>query len=194
MRLNDAVNLVLPVGEKQAFHVPLSREVFEANYRILAATKAALSSKGIYYQMDAGPRIAALTLLDEARKDAEERGNTDDAGQGRDTAGRAILGEIKRLTTIICEGTAGFDPLPVEAAISAGHIDADDWREAESALVFFTCLYSLAPKAAKTKTAEAVASILPGSITASSLSEYASSLQNSTTAEPLTKGTSSLPT
>ncbi len=192
--INDALHLVVPVGDKQAFHVPISREVFEVNYRILAATKAALSSKGIYYQMDAGPRIASLTLLDEARKDAEERDNTDDEGQGRDTAARAILAEIKRLTTVLCPGPAGFDPLPVDAAIQGGHIDTDDWREAESSLVFFTCLYALAPKARRAETAEAVASILQASTTACSLSEYASSLPSLTTQGPSTKATSSLPT
>ncbi len=194
MQINEAVNLVVPVGDKQAFHVPVTREVFEANYRILAATKAALSSKGIYYQMDAGPKIAALTLRDEARKDAEERGDTDDNGVGRDVMAKAILSEIKRLTTILCPSAAGFDMLPVDAAIQGGHIDADDWREAESAIVFFTCLYALSAKAMKTKTAEAVASILQGLTTSSSLSEFCDSLRTSMQAEPLTKAASSLPT
>ncbi|MDE1854691.1 MAG: hypothetical protein KGI38_13345, partial [Thaumarchaeota archaeon] len=98
MKLNEAINLVVPVGERQAYHTPISREVFEANYRILAATKAALSGKGVMYQMDAGPRIAALAMRDEGKRDAEDRGSVDDAGHPRDEMTPALLAEIKRLT------------------------------------------------------------------------------------------------
>ncbi|WP_455387444.1 hypothetical protein [Petrachloros mirabilis] len=173
MKLNEALNLVLPVGDKSAYHTPISREVFEANYRILAATKAAISSHGVYYQMDSGPRIAALALKDEAKKDAEDRGDEVDASI-------ALLAEIKRLTVILCPSVKGWDMLPVDAAIAGGHIDADDWREAESSLVFFTCLWSLASKANREKVAQATSSLLMASITSLSALEYSNSLLTST--------------
>ncbi len=183
MKLNEALNLVLPVGDKQAYHTPISREVFEANYRILAATKAALSSKGVFYQMDAGPRIAALTLRDEARKDAEDRGDVDDKGTADDAVAQALLAEIKRLTMVLCPSPKGFDPLPVDAAIQGGHIDADDWREAESAIVFFTCLLSMSAKAHRKAIAQATAGLLKASITSQQPMEVCASLQTSTLQE-----------
>lgn len=171
MRLNEALNLVLPCGNLQAHHSPISREVFEANYRILAATRAALSGKGVVYQMYAGPRIAKLALLDESKADAEEREH--------DT-GPAFLAELKRLTVILCPTPQGFTPMPVDAAIQGNHIDAEDWAEAEAGIVFFTCVWSMESRAERTKVAQAMASLLKGSTTSSSASEFAASLAAST--------------
>lgn len=163
-----------------AYHTPISREVFETNYRVLAATKAQLSSKGVFYQMDAGPRIASLTLKDEGIKDAEEHGSVDDKGNPLDVLTPALLAEIQRLTVVLCPSDKGFDLLPVVSAIQSGHIDAEDWQEAESAIVFFTSLYWLGAKANRVKIAEAMAGLLMGSITSSAPMEFANSLARST--------------
>ncbi len=185
MQVNDALQVVVPVRENStcpsvfAYHVPISREVFEANYRIIAATKAQLASKGIYYQMDSGPRIAAMALRDEGKRDAEARGDFDEGGKPRDQAA-PLLAEIKRLTTLLVPASDGWDMLPVDAAISQDKIDADEWQEALSALVFFTCHYALAKKHQRIEMANAMSSILSASITSSSLSEYASLLPKST--------------
>ena len=193
MKLTEAMNLVVPVGEFQAYHVPVSREVFEANYRVLASTRAALSSEGIMYQMGSGPQIAALALKDSARRHAEERGDVDDKGRGNDQSALALLAEVKRLTVIFCPTPQGWDQLPVDAAISNGFVDAEDWREAESAIVFFTCLFWLTPKAERQKMAAATAGLLKGSITSSPPSEFAASLPSSTPAQTSPVAASSVP-
>ena len=188
MKLNEALNLVLPVGSMQAHHTPISREVFEANYRIFAATRAALSGKGVTYQMYAGPRIAKLALMDEAKEDAQERGSQD--------VGPSILAEIKRLTVILCPTPQGFTSLPVDAAISAGHIDAEDWADAEAAIVFFTCVLSMEARSERPAIGKAMASLLKGSITSSNASEFAASLAASTkeSPSPPTSAAASFPT
>lgn len=178
MRLNEALNLILPCGNLQAHHSPISREVFEANYRILAATRAALSGKSVVYQMYAGPRIAKLALLDEAKTDAEERGQED--------AGKSFLAELKRLTMILCPTSQGFTPMPVDAAIQGQHIDSEDWAEAESAIVFFTCVWSMENRAERAKVGQAMASLLKGSITSSNASEFAASSAASMKENPST--------
>ncbi len=189
MQITDDLKLVIPVRSDDsgvrvhAYHVPISREVFESNYRTLAATRAQLVSKGIYYQMDAGPRIAAMVLRDEGRRDASDRGEFDDQGRPKDTAASLLL-EIKRLTTILAPCANGWEAVPVDAAISQGIIDAEEWQEALSSIVFFTCHYALSRKAERRSMADATASILSASITSSSLTEYAGSLQKSTTAAP----------
>lgn len=193
MKLNEALNLVLPVGALRAYHTPISREVFEANYRVLAATKAQLSSKGIYYQMDAGPRIACLTLQDEGRKDAEDRGDVDDKGNPRDALTPALLEEIKRLTVILCPSDKGFDLMPVDAAIGAHRLDPEDWAEALSAIVFFTCLCCLSPRASRQDIAKATAGLLKGSTTSLSPMEAATSLPSSTRSEPPKAAASAVP-
>lgn len=185
--LTNDLKLVVPVRDDvYAYHVPISSEVFEANYRILAATKAQLASKGVYYQMDTGPRIAAMALRDEGKRDAEARGDFDEAGKPKDAA-TPLINELKRLTTVLGPTASGWEPLPVDTAIHNGVIDADEWQEALSAIVFFTCHYALAKKAQRSEMASAVSSVLGASITSSSITEYASSLRKSTQADPSPK-------
>lgn len=205
MQLDENLNVVVPVvtervirkekdadgKEKEvteevvkvyAFHTPISKAVFDANFRILAATKSALESKGTQYLMSAGPRIAALTLRDEGLRDAESRGNVDDNGRPKANEVQALFAEFRRLTMVLCSSPRGWDMVPVDQAISGGVIDSEDWEEAEAALVFFTCHYSMAKKASRARIAQATASLLRASITPSSLSEYLASLQRSTPA------------
>src|SRR5208337_3512803 len=144
MKIDGDLNLVLPVtfdeaGEPvlYAYHTPISRQVFEANYRILSATKAAIFGKGLVFAADVGPRIAALRLADEARQDALERGDVDEQGKPRDLSAKALIEEIKRLTTILASDTNGWEMLPVDTAISRNLMDTVDWGDAENALVFF---------------------------------------------------------
>lgn len=212
MKINESLNLVVPLvservtrivdGKEVAedvvrvhgYHIPISREVFEANYRILAATKAYLYSNGAQFLMVSGPRIASLTLRDEARKDAVQRGDVDKDGKPSEAAADALLQEIKRLTTILAPGAQGWEPIPVDSAIQRGIIDAEDWREAESSLVFFTFQSALATKAERTGTTKATASLLKAVSTSSSLMEFAASLPTSTSDAPTeTKAVSSLP-
>lgn len=176
-----------------AFHTPISREVFEINYRILAATKASLGSKGAHYWRTAAPRIAAMALKDEGRKDALSRGSFDEHGNVVDEETKALLIEIKRLTVLLCSGQNGWEMLPVDAAIAAGKIDQEDWEEVASSITFFTCHYAMALKADREAMAKVMASLLDASLTSSSPMEFAASLPNSTPAEPMTKALSSIP-
>jgi hypothetical protein len=170
-----------------AFHTPISRAVFDQSYRLLAATRATLSAKGSHYLMTAGPRIAALTLRDEGKQDAENRGRVDEEGKPIDEESAALIAEIKRLTTILCPGANGWDLLPVDTAISSGKVDAEDWEEALSNIVFFTCHSSMAKKADRKRVARVTASLLNASITSSNLSEFVGSLPTSTPAETSVK-------
>lgn len=186
IQINEAMNLVVPVVSDDtdvkvwAYHTPISRQVFEANYRVLAATKAALMSKGSLYMMDSGPRIAALTLRDEGLREAEARGRFDAKGQVVDEATPALLAEVRRLTMVLVPTTNGWDLLPIESAVAAGKIDEEDQAETESAIVFFTCICALASKAERKVHAHSTASLLKGSITSLSPLEFSASLPTST--------------
>lgn len=175
------------------YHVPISRDVFEQNFRVLAATKAELSAKGSHYMMGSGPRVAGLTLKDEGRKDAAARGSFDDEGKIVDQDTPALLAEIKRLTTVLCAGDHGWDMLPVDVAIQQGKMDEEDWEEALSSLVFFTCNHSLAKKADRARAAAASAHFLSGSITSSAPTQFLASLPNSTPVEHTKRTQSSIP-
>jgi hypothetical protein len=196
MQINESLNLVLPVSETvKAYHTPISREVYEANFRILAATKAAIFSKGIHYAAGVGPEIAALTLKEEGKLESESRGVVFDPKHPEkcDFGASAFLKEIERMTTILAPGDQGYDMVPVDAAIAQGVMDLDDWRDLESAIVFFTCQYAMNKKAVRKTLSESAALVTGGLITSLSLTEYADSLRTLTKAEPTKKVASSLP-
>lgn len=194
MQINENLNLVLPVGNRYAYHTPISREVFEANYRLLAATKAALSSKGVHFLMGTGPQIAALTFRDEARREAVERGEVDGKGNPLDNVSEAFSNELKRLTTLVLPSAQGWDKVPVDVAIQRGQLDSEEWAEVESALTFFTCLYALSTRAKRAETVTAAATMLEGSSTSLSCTEWAASLPTLTSDAPSApKAVSSVP-
>lgn len=164
MHIDARFNLVIPVGALNIYHTPISREVFEANYLLLAATKSSIASKGIHYAMDSGPRIASLLLRDEARKEAQ-----DDKGQ-------SFFLELARLSIVLVPTENGWEKLPVELAINSGKLDLTDWKEVESSIVFFTCYFSMARKAEREGLVRAIASLLGWSTTSLNLSEWSASL------------------
>lgn len=187
MQINDNLNLIIPLRSDAdgkplvyGYHVPISREVFEANFRILAATKAELFSKGRTYASDVGPQISALLLMDEAKRDAFTRGDLDKDGAPNIIGATALLAEIKRLTTVMAPTAAGWDQIPLDHAIGTNVIDADDWREAESGLIFFTSLFSMIPRRDRKQMIEGLAERLGGSAISSPPMEYLASLQTST--------------
>lgn len=186
MQITESLNLVLPFGGGlNAYHTPISREIYEVHYAALNATRASLARKGIHYQMGSGPRIANLVLKDEGKRDADERGSED--------VTPALLGEIHRLTNILAPGNGGYELLPVDTAISRGLLDDEDWGELEAQIVFFTCHVTTAKKMDRKEFAMSIASTLRGSITSLPPMEYAASLQTLTKAEPSPKQASSLP-
>lgn len=211
MKIDEQRRLVLPVatdfvtkndGEKEvteevvrlwAYHTPISREVFEQHFRVLAATKSALAGKGAHYLMQSGPRISALLLKDEGRKDAAARGMIDESGNVRDEETPALIAELKRLTLVLCPSQHGWDMLPVDTAISSGKLDVEDWEEVLAGIVFFTCNYAMARKANRETTARAYASFLDASITSQAPTEFVASLPNLTQGSATKPAPSSIP-
>lgn len=192
MQITDSLNLAIPFGDGlTAYHTPIARAVYEMHYSVINATKAALSRKGIHYQMGSGPRIANLVLKDEGIKDAAERDIVDGQGRPLDERTPALLAEIKRLTTVLVPGLNGYENLPIDVAISQGKIDEEDWSEIEAAIVFFTCHVMPAKKSNRASIAAATASVLNGSITSSAPMEFSASLPTSMKTDALPSPASS---
>ncbi|VWB07102.1 hypothetical protein [Burkholderia lata] len=177
MQITDSLNLAIPFGNGLvAYHAPIDRAVYEANYAVLHATLATMSKRGVHYLRASGPSIASLVLKDEAKREAAERGEKVDSV--------ALLGEIKRLTTVLSPSPSGYETLPVDVALEQGKFDAEDWSELEASLVFFTCLVQTAKKSDRAIVANSAASVMDGSITSSAITAYVASLQISTKVEP----------
>lgn len=178
MHLNSELNLVFPIRFADdgtplmyAYSTPISTEVFQANYRILAAVNAEIWKKGIN-NAAAFATVANLMLLDVAKLDAAQWGTED--------TGKAFLAEIQRLSYILAPGANGFEMLPINIAIERKVIDQGDWAEAESAVIFLISGFLLLPRAARKRFAERIVSAIGGSITSSAPLEWVNSLPRST--------------
>ena len=167
-----------PVPLVWAYHTPISKDLFEANWRIIAATSTTLLKPGM---SSAVLGIAALALKDAGRLDAAEYGVPEGVDAQAGGIATLLLGELRRLTIVLAPGLGGgYETIPVDQAIGRGIIDADDWSEAEASLVFFTCGCSMASRQRKAASALSLASVLRGSITSSGPTEFAASLTAST--------------
>lgn len=191
--IDDDLNIVLPLRESEdgplsyIYHTPISKEVFKANYRALAAVKSELASKGTEYQMLTGPQIAALAMRDEMMAQAMRAGDVDESGEPNPKIANAFFAELARLTTVIVPTNTGWQKKPVDAAVRDGDVDEDEWEEMEAALVFFTSHYWLMKKAKRAEMADATASLLEGFVTSSPISEcrdFLPTLMNAETSEP----------
>lgn len=208
MQVTSTLNLALPVRsrlvetelpenpEKRVvveepllwlYHQPISMDLFEANWRIIAATKQAIFGKSVGYAYESGPRIARLALLDAAKADAAEFGTPD--------VGSAFLETLKTRTTILAPGKEGgaFTYHPIDYAVTNKIVTADEWAEALSALVFFTCAYAMARPIGREAVAASTALLLRGLMTSFTLTEFADSLKPSTSAETSEPKPSSVP-
>lgn len=185
MKVTSDLRLAFPVGFSPdgevrlwAYHTPVSMDVFEANFRIFAATKQAIFGKSFGYAYESGPRIARLELLDAAVSDAIERGAVDERGAAKSN-GPAIIAEIQRLTQFVAPSSSGFEVVPAMVAVSRDILSREEWEEVESAIVFFTVVYVMSKIAVRPKIMESVASIFGGSMTSSQPLEYVASLKPS---------------
>lgn len=164
-----------------AYHTPISRQVFESAYRLLAAVKDALCPVGNW--STSSTMIAALTLKDAGRRDAEQWGLAEGLTMEAGGSAQPLLAELKRLTTVLSPGATGYEALPAELAISKKIITEDEWMDAESALVFFTCASSLTQRGLRAAISPAFAAALRGSTTSLTPTAFAASLAISTAPE-----------
>ena len=192
IRVDEKLNIVISVADEDgqpAFYVysaPISREVFEANFRILSLTYAEITGQDSSY-LSVGIRCAALTLKDVAASEAARKGRQGDGGAA------ALLAEIKRLTTILAPSQGGWDTLPVPDAVRSGVLTDEEWSEVESAIVFFTGAYWLAPGRRRKEVVTALCSMLGWQATSSLPSEFAAGLPTSKPGASPKMGASSVP-
>lgn len=140
MKIDERLNLVLPLYREAdpyawVHSVPISREMFEAHYKLLNRAFTALMNEGQF-----SGRVAHLLFRDVAK----------DLGGGVAEGERLaapVLNEIRRLSNIALATAKGWETLPLDDALSRHLIDADDVAEVMSALVFFTVGWHLSPKA-----------------------------------------------
>jgi hypothetical protein len=141
MKIDKNLNLVIPVERDDGAVIyvhstPLSREVFEKYYLVIAKTLDRIHSNGL--GNISGARIANLML----KEIAKELGIWD----GLDGVNNGLLQEIKRLSNVLIATDAGWKTVPLYNAIASGMFSDDDIIEIENYQVFFICVSSIHKK------------------------------------------------
>lgn len=130
LTMNRKLNLVIPVDVREGLTVyvhstPISREVFETYYQVIARTFTGMYNSGLL----AAPRTTSLEL----RRNAMEL----KMWEGRGGVETGLLGEIHRLTNVMKPNKSGWEIVPYEDVIRDKFLDEDDVSDIENAICFF---------------------------------------------------------
>ena len=178
MRINERLNLVIPVyGEDDAIvawvhSMPVSREVFEANYLLISKTFTTIFAQGLGEV--AGPRVAAFILRDHARRLSGDASN--------DTAAHALLAEIHRLTNVSLPTANGWEAWSYDQVVKRKLLHEDDLAEVESAIVFFIVVSAMQRRQVAEAMVKGAARLWGAETTYSNITAFQHSLPTSTTA------------
>lgn len=178
MKINSKLFMVIPVerddGTKVFVHAaPISREVFESYYLVIAKTFSSLYQEGL--GVTSGPRVAAMAL----RRIAEEMG----IWSGEVGVERGLMLEIERLCSVLAPGPRGWEPVPLREAIKRQILDSDDASEVMNAITFFSVAYSVHRKTDREAILKAASGFWGAQIVLSDSTVYSASLPTSTAAE-----------
>lgn len=178
MKIDRKLNLVLPLdrgdGKINYVHsVPLSREVFERYYSVIAQTFTEIYRGG--YSVQSGPLVAYLILKDIATKSG--------VWEGDDGVERGLVAEMIRLSNVIVPSeTGGWKTVPFQDALDAKLFDEDDLAEVQNILVFFMVESATRRKKELPSIYAMMADFWNAQTTSSNCTAFAASLPTSTPA------------
>lgn len=139
MNINRRLNIVIEVtlDDGKVCHVystPISREVYKANYRLLAKALTSAYDDGLGFAMVS--RVALMALRDTARASDDalpEKNRTHVASLEKN-----FLPEIWRLTNVSMPTETGNEELPFQTVIDKGIFNEEDLDAVQNVLCFFT--------------------------------------------------------
>lgn len=179
MKLNKRLKLVVPVerddGTMAYVHAePIGEASFDQYYMIIGQAFAQLYSSGL--GLFAGPRITAKLI----KSLAEKQG----IWEGADGVELGLFGNIRRLASfVIPKASGGWEPVPLEEAITRELISREDVSEVENALAFFTVASSMHKRTELPAVLMVVSRIWDAQTSSLNSTEFSASLATSTAIE-----------
>lgn len=177
LKLDKRLNIALEVpreNEPSLFihSVPIGKEVYEANYRLI--TRTAITMYGDGMAPGACARVAMLALRDTA-KEMDGNGPGD---QYRRSA-ESLLQEIWRLTNVLMPGLKGWETVPFHEIKTNNVLLEEQITEVENILAYFTVL-SWFHRESERKDIYEMLKTFGAQIVSLNVTEYSSSLPIST--------------
>lgn len=176
--VNRRLNLVAPItrpnGSVVTVHaMPISRETIEQFSVVLARTFAAIFELGVG---DSTGPVVAVSML---------KTISTQLGQWENVQSQ-LLAEIHRLSSVIAADSGQWRPIPWDAAVQRGLLDADDAAEVTGALVFFTVVSAMSRRSQVADRLESPGRVWGFKTTSSTPMDYANSLPTLTPPETST--------
>lgn len=180
MRINERLNIVIPLyrdGDDAYAWVhstPISREVFDSSYMLIAKTFTAIHSEGLGEV--GGPKVALNIMRDVGRQMA---------GPGGDGAAvtTPLMNEIRRLSSVIVRMRDSWETMPLHDAVIGKLLDEDDVVEVENSLAFFTCASRMYPRNQRQDFMDGAARLWGAQMLSLNSTEFRVSLQTPTEIE-----------
>jgi hypothetical protein len=178
MKIDRRMKLAVPIerGDGSIIWVhsePISREVFERYYLVIAQAFAEIYGMGLSWV--AGPSVAALTLKGVAQRLGQ--------WEGPDGVENGLMAEIRRLSNVIVPTERGWETTPLDLAEKDGSIDEGDRAEIEGVVVFFIVASSMHKRSDLATILAGVSKTWDAVATSSNCTEFARSLKTSTEGE-----------
>lgn len=150
--------------------VPLSAEIVDKHFMILARAFAMLTNQGL--GVTVGPAVAMRVL----RHVAEQNG----AWEGPDGVEATVVAELRRTANVATRKDKGWEGVPLQIAVQTGAITAEEQSEVENALAFFIVVSGVLSRVQRRAILEAAADLWSAQISSSNFTEWKSSLPTST--------------
>ena len=188
MKIDKRLNLVVPIyddaGKTAIAYVhsaPISREVFDRNFLVLAKTHAAFWNEGL--GTTAGPRVAAMLLrlvadqLDGPDEETRER----NGHANRQSVENGLFPEIRRLSNVAMPDQSGaWKTIPLENVVREKLLNEEDLAEVENAIVFFIVAYAMHKRTERAAIVAGAARLWGARIESLNSTEFARTLTTST--------------
>lgn len=173
MKIDKKLNLVCTVSRDDGTLVyvhtsPFPYEVVEEHCLMLGSLFTSFIAQvgGL-----GAARVAAMMLRKKIKQEQAVTGQT----------GPNIVDEIQRQTTVIFNDNGQWKSTPLVAAMKAGIISADEFREVEGEIVFFMVSSAIQKPELIKPTVGSVIGMFGGQLTLSSATEWRDSLSTSKT-------------
>lgn len=178
MNIDRSLKLVIPIYDDELKNIvahvhstPLALETVIQYEEILAMAFQRMAQKNLI-----GPTCPAVSIV---KTVATDEGKWDDPPNRPGTGVQnGLMAEIYRLTNVAVKKEDGWHAVPLPVAVQQGIITAQDAREVDNAVVFFTVVSAVAPRVMKRDLLESLGAF-EWQVSSSTSTEFLSSLKTS---------------